>query len=283
MSIHTSAFRDADAAEFLIVPRAEDDKYTRGVVGFVTGSPEYPGAAVLGVSAALHTGAGMVRFNSDAAVASLVLQRHPEVVCRAGRAHAWVLGSGVDHLTRSGDAVERMLAALDSQVPCVLDAGALDLVTRVTGPAVITPHASELARLFAANGVTVTAHEVAADPATWAKVAADKWNVCVLLKGHTTVIAVPNDDTVLMPPHGSEWLATAGTGDVLAGALGAILATVSARSAAHDASPSLDTHAIAGCAATASTLHAKASRALAAPFTAVELATGLSAARRALA
>lgn len=280
MSIRTREFAESEAADYLITPRAGDDKYTHGVVGFVTGSEQYPGAAVLGVSAALHTGVGMVRFLSEAAPTELVLQRHPEVVCRDGRAHAWVLGSGVDPGQRSDETAERMLTALASNAVCVLDAGALDLVNRVTGMAVITPHAQELSRLFAEAGVEVSAPQLVDEPARWSAEAADRWGVCVLLKGHNTVIAAPGESSVFLPPSGSEWLATAGTGDVLAGALGAIVATVAARYEADGVEFTIST--VAACAATAAVLHAKASRSISAPFTTLELADALGSARRAL-
>jgi hydroxyethylthiazole kinase-like uncharacterized protein yjeF len=225
----------------------------------------------------------MVRFVSDAAPTDLVLQRHPEVVCREGRADAWVLGSGIDQDSRSATATNRIREALESQAPCVIDAGALDLVNHATGPTVITPHANELARMLVASGRAVTRDDIAADPVTWAKTAAHEWDVCVLLKGHTTVIAAPGDGDVILPPSGSEWLATAGTGDVLAGALGAVLATSAARHAHEGGTTPLDPDTVTRCAAAAATLHARASRTLAAPFTALELASALSAARRSLA
>lgn len=280
MSISTRKFDEVDASVYLVAPGVNDDKYTRGVVGFVTGSQQYPGAAVLGVSAALRTGVGMVRFLSEAVPTALVLQSHPEVVCRDGRVNAWVLGSGVDQSQRTAVMTERMLAALASHAPCVLDAGALDLVDRACGPTVVTPHAHELARMFTAAGQLVSPDDVATDSVRWAKTAADRWNVCVLLKGHTTVIALPGETSVLMPTSGSEWLATAGTGDVLAGALGAVLATVAARCETLRVAFTAET--LAGCAATAATLHAKASQSIAAPFTALELAQALSVARRTL-
>ena len=78
----------ADAAALVRVPTADDDKYSRGVVGFVTGSTRYPGAAVLGVEAALRTGVGMVRYLGPARPTDLVLQRRPEVVANDGRVQA---------------------------------------------------------------------------------------------------------------------------------------------------------------------------------------------------
>lgn len=270
-------FSELDAAQYLIAPTPRDDKYSRGVVGLLTGSEEYPGAAVLGVSAALHTGIGMVRFVGSATPTALVLQHRPETVCRPGHADAWVLGSGVDTSVRHKDFTKRMLTALNSGVPCVLDAGALDLVARASRHTVITPHAHELARMFATVRVRLTADEIAADPVRWARDAARRWQVCVLLKGSQTVIANADGAQVIRPLAGSSWLATGGTGDVLAGVIGAVLASVSA---AHDGQ--LSDEQLTGCVAAAATLHAKASQLIPVPFTALDLAATLGAARRAI-
>ena len=78
-----------DAREWIAVPTADDDKYSRGVLGVITGSHDYPGAAVLGVEAAARTGVGMVRYTGPRAVGVMVLARRPEIVtspdaCRHG-------------------------------------------------------------------------------------------------------------------------------------------------------------------------------------------------------
>ena len=119
----------ADAAAWIAVPGPDDDKYSRGVLGLVTGSERYPGAAVLGAEAALHTGVGMLRYLGGARDA--VLARRPEAVTAEGRVQAWVLGSGID----PDDPLlgERMRAALAEGVPTVLDAGALDLAGDASG------------------------------------------------------------------------------------------------------------------------------------------------------
>lgn len=275
-------FGAVEAARFLLAPRDHDDKYSRGVVGFVTGSALYPGAAVLGTSAALRTGVGYVRFVGNDQVAEDVLHAHPEVVCGVGRADAWVAGSGIDAVGRSAADTNRLLTALTSGAPVVLDAGALDLHSRATGPAVLTPHARELARLLAQFGHVVDAESFAAHPAKWAAAAADLTGHCVLLKGHQSVIAVPHGE-VLLPPQGSAWLSTAGTGDVLAGALGALLATVWVRrdefSEGGQAGAGGEHELLAHCAATAVTLHSRASHSVPAPMTASELAEALRDAR----
>lgn len=83
------------AARELRTPTATDDKYSRGVLGFASGSPRYPGAALLGIDAALSTGIGMVRYAGDESVERLVIARRPEVVIDPGRVTAWVVGSGI--------------------------------------------------------------------------------------------------------------------------------------------------------------------------------------------
>ncbi|MGY4859741.1 ADP-dependent NAD(P)H-hydrate dehydratase [Cryobacterium sp. AP23] len=240
----------AEARDWIAVPQASDDKYSRGVLGIRTGSTDYPGAAVLGVEAASRTGVGMVRYLGPRRVSTLVLQRRPEVVTADGRVQAWLLGSGIDAGTRSPETTARMREALGQGVPALLDAGALDLVGDGTGTRVITPHYRELAGLLGRSGETVDAAEIAAAPGDWAVRAAGLLGVTVLLKGSTTFVASPSG--IRLTVSGSPaWLATAGSGDVLAGILGALLAT-------HSATLQADADALAALAATASFVHAAA-------------------------
>ena len=151
-------FGREDAREWIAVPTPDDDKYSRGVVGFVTGSARYPGAAVLGVEAALHTGVGMVRYLGPGRPTRLVLARRPEAVTTDGRVQAWVLGSGQDAARARRRCTSMLLdAALAQDVPVVIDSGALDLASQATGPAVLTPHAGELATLLGVERADVTA------------------------------------------------------------------------------------------------------------------------------
>ena len=214
-----AGFGAVEAARLLAVPSRDDDKYSRGVLGFVTGSDRYPGAAVLGVDAALHTGVGMVRYLGPKATRRLVLQRRPEVVTVAGRVQAWVLGSGQDAEHRANGERHLLEATLLKPVPTVLDSGALDLHELAAGPTVLTPHAGELARLL-----QITPAEVTAEPERRVRQAAVATGCVVLLKGHTTRIAAP-DGRLLAVAEAPTWLATAGAGDALAGILGALLAT----------------------------------------------------------
>ena len=220
------ALSSMDVATLVRVPTPSDDKYSRGVVGFVTGSTQYPGAAVLGVEAALRTGVGMARYLGPARPTELVLQRRPEAVTAPGRVQAWVVGSGIASVSDPGDeeAVQRVRAALESGHPMVMDAGAIehDAITRATAagaPVVVTPHAGELARLLNRDRSAVLA-----DPLGSAREAAERFGVVVLLKGSITRAVSPTGH-VIEARSAPAWLATAGAGDALAGILGALLAT----------------------------------------------------------
>lgn len=231
-----------DAARFIDVPTPDDDKYSRGVLGVVTGSPAYPGAAVLGVEAALHTGVGMVRYLGGERPTTFVLQRRPEAVTANGRVQAWLVGSGMDAALRDTDATDLLEAALASGLPIVIDAGALDLLGRAIGPAIITPHFGELSRVLGGSK-----QEIAGDPGRAARRAAESLGVTVLLKGHHTYVAAP-DGTTLVASCAPAWLATAGAGDALGGILGALVATHSDEIAA-------DPLMLARLGATASVIH----------------------------
>lgn len=210
---------DADIAALLPVPGPADDKYSRGVVGLLTGSDRYPGAAVLGVGGAVRAGAGYVRHLGGGADA--VRARFPTVVVGEGRCDAYVVGSG---LGTDAAAQERVRALLATDVPVVLDAdglavGAAAIRGRGAGT-LVTPHAGEFQRL--------TGVDPGGDPLGSARRAADDLGVTVLLKGLRTVIAAPGGPWRINAT-GCPWLATAGTGDVLAGAAGALLAALAKR------------------------------------------------------
>ena len=85
-----------DAAQCIITPSDLDHKYSRGVLGLITGSAQFPGAAVLTTAAASATGVGMVRFHSSSGLAHLVLHSTPSAVVQPGKVAAWVVGSGID-------------------------------------------------------------------------------------------------------------------------------------------------------------------------------------------
>jgi ADP-dependent NAD(P)H-hydrate dehydratase / NAD(P)H-hydrate epimerase len=207
-----------DVAARLPAPGPETDKYRRGVLGVRAGSDAYTGAAVLCVGGAVRGGAGMVRYSGPDAPTALVRARWPEVVVGEGRVQAWAVGSGLDEDTgrRAAGPV------LASDLPAVVDAGALRALGVVSdgrsAPTLATPHAGELARLLAVDRDDVEARRL-----EHARRAARDLGVVVLLKGSTTVVARP-DGRVRVNPTGTPALATAGTGDVLAGLCGALLA-----------------------------------------------------------
>ncbi|GAA2748682.1 ADP-dependent NAD(P)H-hydrate dehydratase [Amnibacterium kyonggiense] len=247
----TSEWTAAEAARAIAVPSADSDKYSRGVLGVVTGSEQYPGAAVLGVEAASRTGVGMVRYLGPDRPASMVLARRPEVVTADGRVQAWLFGSGTTP-DRDPEERRRLVERLDQRLPTVLDAGALDLVPEAKGPVVLTPHFGELVPVLAAVGVDVAKEDVAAEPERWAVRAAAETGVTVLLKGATTMIADASGLRTTVRA-GQPWLATAGSGDVLGGILGALLAT-------HEAELAADPSRLADLAASAAWLHGEAGR-----------------------
>ena len=214
---------DADVAVHLDAPGPDDDKYSRGVVGVVAGSATYPGAGVLCTGAALRTRPGLVRYAGTAAEG--VKAAWPEALVTsgrpgdAGRVQAWVAGPGMG---TDDDALSVLTEVLATDLPVVVDADGLTLLSRHpelvrdrSAPTVLTPHDREFARLFG---------DVGADRVAAARRGAAELGCTVLLKGDATVVADAAGAT-FVNATGTPWLATAGTGDVLAGVLGALLAT----------------------------------------------------------
>ncbi|GAB2631428.1 NAD(P)H-hydrate dehydratase [Kribbella swartbergensis] len=206
----------ADVRALYPAPHGESDKYSRGVLGLMAGSAQYPGAAVIATAGALGGPLGMVRYVGPDAVAAEVRAAHPEIVAGEGRVQAWAVGSGL------GDELDvgRVRDLLDAEEPIVLDADGLRALEDSgdhTG-VLATPHAGELARLLGVDRSTVEAARL-----EHARLAAERFDATVLLKGSTTVIAAP-DGHVRVNTNATPWLATAGAGDVLAGLCGALLA-----------------------------------------------------------
>ena len=216
-----------DSKKHIIVPSALDHKYSRGTLGVITGSAQFPGAAVLTSKAALATGLGVLRFHSSSGLAHLVLHATPEALVQPGKVDAWLVGSGVSDKKYSDYTTwlrHRWFKLMSAQsVPTVLDAGALDWAGKLSQPTLITPHAGELAKLLVKRGIQVSSEAIEADPKKWSMIATEKLGVTVLLKGSTTYIAQP--DFLIELPKATPWLATAGSGDVLAGIIGALVAT----------------------------------------------------------
>ena len=216
-----------DASQCIITPSDLDHKYSRGVLGVITGSARFPGAAVLSTSAASATGLGMIRFHSSSGLAHLVLHATPSVVVQPGKVTAWLIGSGIESKKYSDITTWLRhrwfkLSSLQS-VPTVLDAGALHLAGSLEQPTLITPHSGELSKLLKLRGVQASPEAIEGDPKKWVQVAADTLGVTVLLKGSITYVA--NDSLLIQLPVATPWLATAGSGDVLAGIIGALVAT----------------------------------------------------------
>ena len=207
----------ADVRALYPAPHGESDKYSRGVLGLMVGSRHYPGAAVIATSGALGGPVGMVRYVGPDAVAAEVRAAHPEIVAGEGRVQAWTIGSGLgDELD-----VDRIRELLDAEEPVVLDADGLKALDESGDhtAVLVTPHAGELSRMLGVDRSTVEAERL-----KHARLAAERFDVTVLLKGSTTVIAGP-DGHVRVNTNATPWLATAGAGDVLAGLCGALLAS----------------------------------------------------------
>ncbi|WIM87648.1 NAD(P)H-hydrate dehydratase [Candidatus Mycobacterium wuenschmannii] len=215
-------FDAADVGRRWPVPGPRDDKYTQGVTGVMAGSSTYPGAAVLCTGAAVAATSGMVRYSGSAH--SEVLSQWPEVIASptpasAGRVQSWVVGPGLG-TDETGAAA--LYFALQTDLPVLIDADGLtilaahpDMLASRTAPTVLTPHAGEFARLAGAPPGD--------DRVGATRRLADALGATVLLKGNVTVVAEPGGRAYLSPA-GQSWAATAGSGDVLSGMIGALLA-----------------------------------------------------------
>ena len=215
----------ADVAAAWPMPRPDDDKYSQGVAGIAAGSAVYPGAAVLAAGSAVRATSGLVRYAGPAA--DVVRAHWPEIVATgsvtdAGRVQAWVVGPGIGTGAQGQDVLRHVLG---QGVPVCADADATTIIAKSPEvldardpdtPLVLTPHAGEFERLM---GRRPGRDRVAA-----ARAAAARFDAVVLLKGHCTVIAAPDGRALVNTPRGS-WLATAGSGDVLSGLVGAVLAS----------------------------------------------------------
>ncbi|WP_328445446.1 NAD(P)H-hydrate dehydratase [Amycolatopsis sp. NBC_00438] len=235
------SIRQLDVVDIAVawpVPGPEDDKYSQGVVGVAAGSATYPGAAVLTAGSAVRATAGMVRYAGHAA--DVVRAQWPEVIATgtvadAGRVQAWAVGPGIGTGSEGRDVVRYVLGR---GLPVCADADATTIIAKSPDvldardpdtPLVLTPHAGEYERLMgAAPGP---------DRVKAARDAARRYNAVVLLKGYVTVIAAPDGRVAVNKPHGA-WLATPGSGDVLSGLIGSLLAAgldpwLAAAAAAH--------------------------------------------------
>ncbi|MEE1296218.1 MAG: bifunctional ADP-dependent NAD(P)H-hydrate dehydratase/NAD(P)H-hydrate epimerase [Bifidobacterium sp.] len=257
---------DRDHAQRAIrIPLVSDGKYDRGVTGLITGSVDYPGAAVLSTTAAARCDIGMVRYLGPQRAQDLILQALPEATMGKGHVQSWVVGSGVpyaehdtghdsqraaikallEHYALTGDG--QADARARQMPPIVVDAGALDLLpAKVPPQVVLTPHAGEMARLMTRIDAPATSDNILACPLRYARRAHALTGATVLLKGAYTLIV--SDDAqgrvrTLMCGRAPAWLATAGAGDALGGIIGAFLASRADLLAAH---PSRTADVVAG-------------------------------------
>lgn len=247
---------DATLARYLLKPEADSHKYSRGVVRIIAGSQRFPGAGLLCVAGASHSGVGMIRLNAPERVENLVLAAHPQIVpdgpALTGTCDALVLGPGLDAQKADWEGLAQLL----ENTPAVIDASALEPVCalikegklRLRAHHILTPHDGELARclnLFAGTDTDKTAGEIAGKLADKADKPLGKFasqtspalqrriqgaqqlaaltGACVLAKGNRTVV-VDAEAQVYLLPAATPWLATAGSGDVLAGLMGGLLA-----------------------------------------------------------
>ena len=243
---------DATLARYLLKPEADSHKYSRGVVRIIAGSQRFPGAGLLCVAGASHSGVGMIRLNAPERVENLVLAAHPQIVpdgpALTGACDALVLGPGLDGQKTDWDALVQLL----ENTPAVIDASALEPVCarvaagklRLHPYHILTPHDGELARclnLFAGTNTGEIAGKLAdkadkplgkfasqTSPALQRRIQgaqqlAALTGACVLAKGNRTVV-VDAKAQVHHLPAATPWLATAGSGDVLAGLMGGLLA-----------------------------------------------------------
>lgn len=243
---------DATLARYLLKPEADSHKYSRGVVRIIAGSQRFPGAGLLCVAGASHSGVGMIRLNAPERVENLVLAAHPQIVpdgpVLTGACDALVLGPGLDAQKADWEAAAQLL----ENTPAVIDASALEPVCalikegklRLRAHHILTPHDGELARclnLFTGMGTGEIAGKLAdkADKPLGkfafeissalqrriqgAQQLAALTGACVLAKGNRTVV-VDAEAQVYLLPAATPWLATAGSGDVLAGLMGGLLA-----------------------------------------------------------
>ena len=238
--------RDVEAK----MPFRSDDahKGTFGTAVVAAGSARYPGAARLASEAALRAGAGLVVLAAPESVQPLVAAGTPEVVHAplpsAGGAvdaaaapellralagsEALLLGPGLSHTPATAEFVRQVLSGLDGVEglrAAVIDADALNALAEQPGwderlrlPRVLTPHPGEMARLLG-----TTTDEVQSNRLEFATQYAQRTRSVVVLKGAGTIIAAP-DGRARLSEFASAVLATAGTGDVLAGFLASLLA-----------------------------------------------------------
>lgn len=228
-----------------------DNKYSRGIVGVIAGSKRYPGAALLALGGARSGSAGYVKFIAkDVALRDAVIQKYPDVVAISSLTNqkfdALLMGPG-----------ESQIFSLPKDIPVVLDSSAIALVAKREfrsrkGITVITPHEGELRFVGGAYSTELASkgrRQVALE-------LANALNLIVVLKGNETIVAAP-DNSLFIDSIGGPELATAGTGDILAGLIASMLTSAKSGAAPFE----LVCNAV--------TLHSKAGKYAAKHFTSV--------------
>lgn len=215
-----------------LLPRRPKDanKGTFGKVLVIAGSANYPGAAYLCCEAAYRVGAGLVTLVTNREVKIIVSRKLPEVTFLSFNEalkklrdyDVILLGPG---LGRSKDTAELVNNLLKEKLPkIIIDGDGLNILSkidnwweRLSSEVVLTPHPGEMARL-----TRLTIVQIQSNRENIAQQFAKKWNKVIVLKGPNTVVAPPNGGVVLSP-FANPLLATAGTGDILAGAIAGLL------------------------------------------------------------
>lgn len=240
------------AAKALLPQRAPDaHKGTHGTLLIVAGSARYPGAAILAANAAYRAGAGLVTVAAPASLYQAMIAAAPEATWlplpdhdhpgaigpaalpllreAAQTATALAIGCGLGLHEATGELVHRLLTdeALAHLPGIVVDADALNhlaaglpflLSWSAAAPLILTPHPGEMARLTNRSNDDVQSARL-----DLARNSAAEWSATIVLKGANTIIAAP-DGRARVSEIAQPALATAGTGDVLTGAIGALLA-----------------------------------------------------------
>lgn len=209
-----------------------------GKVLVIAGSENFPGAAYLACAAAYRVGAGLVTLVTEPEVKLIVSRKLPEVTFlsryesfnRIGEYDALLIGPGLGQSSQAGKIVKKLLSKSLPQT--LIDGDGLNILSqvgkwweRLQGEIILTPHPGEMSRL---TGLSVK--EIQSDRIDVAQYFARKWNgqssssnKTIVLKGANTVIASPTGE-IKISPFANPVLATAGTGDVLAGVIAGLLA-----------------------------------------------------------
>ena len=244
----------ADLVDYFAPLPANINKYSRGSVLVVAGSAAYPGAAIMAAKSAARAGAGYVGVAAPDACANLIRMALPSIpvfnipsdsrgafgaaarmtVCEIAKHYSCVLcGPGI---TTASGCSQVVSGLLELDIPLILDADALNCLSKLAidgidetpemyrreAPLIMTPHYRELSRLV--GGEEVDDLGSALDAAHRILWAAGSSNLVVVCKGPTTAVA--GVERVLLPMHGPSALATAGSGDVLAGILAGTVSTM---------------------------------------------------------